>query len=500
MLESKTSHKHPKPYPPRADCCLESECLTGLRNNYFVGKRLTPDAFRVEQTYLNERRHLLNRAIHGWGVVYGYPVTVASGETASGRIVIGSGLALDAVGRELVQVEPRTIELGDVIALDETGKPFPRDCKDKLPPWQKGCWLLSVHYAEQQVGPVRLQDPCSCERHQWDQVCETVRFSLQRVDCAKCCKEPACELHCECGTGHCCDEQRKEEGRCDAENPVVRGGCQCLCEHLTHLSPGAECKDLQKMVEPCGEVLVDLHNGVPLACVGVIREECEDWKFDQWIEGCGPRRLVKRNDLLFDLIQGCDLTRIVKIGWEKFHRQEASVRWDEFEASWGKYSEGVESQATAYWVEFSRPVRQNTVRPDCFAITVIAAEQEGGWGQMLRVPITDVRTTRASSGPPEHVIRAQIVVDAGWVRDAILSSKNLFNYQEALVEVEVRGDFIIDCNGQAVDAEAVGLSPAPTGDGAPGGRYLSSFRVAARRAQTSPKADQSAQRIQGGMS
>ena len=123
----------------------------------------------------------------------------------------------------------------------------------------------------------------------------------------------------------------------------------------------------------------------------------------------------------------------------------------------------------------------------------------GVFSSVLRVPITDVKTTPAPDGPPGHVIRAQVVVDAGWVRDAILSNKNLFNYQAALVEVEVRGDFILDCNGQAVDADPVGLSPAPTGNGAPGGRYLSSFRVAARRGQP-PVNDPYVQRTQGGVS
>src|SRR5262249_19587142 len=37
-------------------CCTELKCESGLRNNYFEGKRLTVDSFRVEQNYLLERR------------------------------------------------------------------------------------------------------------------------------------------------------------------------------------------------------------------------------------------------------------------------------------------------------------------------------------------------------------------------------------------------------------------------------------------------------------
>ena len=87
----------------------------------------------------------------------------------------------------------------DVTVLDENGKPVkdpiayaaPGTTKDdkecrETPPLEI-CWLLSVHYAEESIGPVTLNDPCSCDRHQWDQVCETVRYSLTKIDCTKCC-------------------------------------------------------------------------------------------------------------------------------------------------------------------------------------------------------------------------------------------------------------------------------------------------------------------------
>jgi hypothetical protein len=68
-----TNHKPPsRGRRAKQTCCIDAPCDSGLRNQYFEGKRLTADSFRVEQSYLLERRRLLNRAIHGWGVVYGY--------------------------------------------------------------------------------------------------------------------------------------------------------------------------------------------------------------------------------------------------------------------------------------------------------------------------------------------------------------------------------------------------------------------------------------------
>src|SRR4029079_3907982 len=160
--------KHPR--TSRAGCCPDDECgICGgsLKNNYYAGKRLTPDTFRVEQRYHVERRRLLNRAIHGWGVVYGYPITAHTRDmrksstrerprrdpcdrrddeprdTRDGvtrplkiqdglardprngvtrRLKIEDGLALDTCGRELLQVVCTMVALDDVLVVDDRGR------------------------------------------------------------------------------------------------------------------------------------------------------------------------------------------------------------------------------------------------------------------------------------------------------------------------------------------------------------------------------------------
>jgi hypothetical protein len=481
------------------ECCSDAGCDSGLRNNYFEGKRLTADAFRVEQDYSIDRRRLLNRAIHGWGVVYGFGMSMATPDEdgAAGRFLIKPGLALDACGRELVRVHGAAVGLRDVVLIDGKGKRLSRDDAglgdpdprnpSRMDPTRE-CWLLSVHYAEQAMDPVPLTDPCSCERNEWDHVCEAVRFSLQRVNCRLCCDQHDCTLECECGAGPCCDEHRRakdpiemgaEAARRLRKHPVQRGGCRCLCDHLTGLPIHDDCDCLTEIEEPCARVRVDLRHGVPLACVALTQDACERWIFDDAFEACGPRRLVKRNDLLFDLIRGCDLTRISAIGWAPWHRLDALVPYTAFQASFGSEDPSGSGRNVTrdYWVEFSRPVREDTVRPDCFAITVSIAEDEAGWYESRRVPIIDVIKT---GGPdPHHITRATLVVEAGWATDAVTVKKHkIFNKDEALVEIAVFGDLIVDCNGQTVDANAVGLLPAPTGNGTPGGTFHSNFRVA----------------------
>lgn len=554
MYKPETHRKVPHPRAEKVECCIDAKCESGLRNNYFEGKRLTPDSFRVEQHYLVERRRLLNRAIHGWGVVYGYAIKSAPpneyrGETVSGKLEIGPGLALDKCGRELVQAGTLVVGLDDVIVLDEKGahvypapdwdpeatpKPVPkRDLPYAYRPQRlqdlevdpnpdprpyppqnpqpsttptRACWLLSVHYAEQAIGPVTINDPCSCERDEWDHVCETVRYSLRRIDCGECCNDLPCELACDCGTGRCCEEPVPDANeKLDSEaprqacKPFTRGGCQCLCEHVTGLQPDDECWSLCEIEEPCARVRVDLRHGVPLACVGLVRDYCDRWTFDTKVEACGPRRLVKRNDVLFDLIRGCDLTRISDIGWAEWHRSKAPIPWLKFAASFGTEDVPNSGRSTTvdYWVEFSRPVRANTVRPDCFAITIVVAEDEAGWGEVRRVPIVDVVTWVRSGDLPGHITRAALVVDAGWVHDATVSRKTIFNQDEALVEIEVFGDYIVDCDGQTIDANVRGLCAVPSGNGTPGGTLRSNFRVEMRDRPVSTPSHDTLPRVQG---
>lgn len=47
------------------------------RNNYYYGKLLTSKDFQNEQDYINNKRRLINRVLHGVGIVYGLDVVAA---------------------------------------------------------------------------------------------------------------------------------------------------------------------------------------------------------------------------------------------------------------------------------------------------------------------------------------------------------------------------------------------------------------------------------------
>ena len=81
------------------------------RPRYFAGKLLTAEDYELEQAYHIERRRLLNRMLHGAGVVSGLEVDDGNG----GTVTVEPGFALDPQGREILVCEPQklTIAKGD---------------------------------------------------------------------------------------------------------------------------------------------------------------------------------------------------------------------------------------------------------------------------------------------------------------------------------------------------------------------------------------------------
>jgi hypothetical protein len=493
------------------------ECAGGERNNYFIGKRLTPQGYRAEQEFLNGRRRLLNRAIHGWGVVHGFALRVDGG-----MLSIGEGLALDRLGRELWQAEPAEFELDHLLVLDGDSKLVRADGKlgerlEGLADGDAQCWLLEAHYAEELLGPVELDDGCGCKRSEWDRTCETVVYSLRPIDCKTCCRPYKCELDCCCAPDTPCCGQ--EEGR-DGGGPSnednerqgrelgrlnARGGCACLCEHLTGLELGTDNPRPPPYIDGCTRA--DLRNGVALACIGLARDRCDEWAIARIHDACGPRRLVKRNDLLFDLINGCDFTRIVEIGWSDWHRREtlaaSVVPFVDFVAALGGESgdnPNYERVTRRFWVRFSRPVRKDTLLPNAFAMTVMTDQTEGGWREVYRVPIVDVLAEEEEGAPVGHASVARLAVSETWFSDGVQGRASIFLRGETHVEIAVRGSFIVDCIGQTVAADSNGLSPSPSGGSGPGGDFLSTFTVAQREPQSYPRRGGAPDASQGAMS
>ena len=77
------------------------------RNKYYYGMLLSVEDFNSEQKYMNDKRRLVNRLVHGIGVVSGLNVVAIDDQTIS----VESGLAFDNTGREIIVDSPVTKKL-----------------------------------------------------------------------------------------------------------------------------------------------------------------------------------------------------------------------------------------------------------------------------------------------------------------------------------------------------------------------------------------------------
>ncbi|WP_166240055.1 hypothetical protein [Paenibacillus turpanensis] len=72
------------------------------RNRYFYGKLLTVRDFESEQNYFNNKRRMMNRLLHGVGVITGLQVIAVDDKNIS----VEMGAAMDALGREIIVPSP----------------------------------------------------------------------------------------------------------------------------------------------------------------------------------------------------------------------------------------------------------------------------------------------------------------------------------------------------------------------------------------------------------
>ena len=425
-----------------SDWGKESGSKSGLRNNYCEKKHLSVRSFRTEQDYHVSRRHMLNLSIHGSGVVYGFEIKIAKDGLA-----IGPGLALDSCGRELVY-PGGTVTFDNAIALNNGGRPT--TLEEQLGKSSE-CWLLKVHYAERLEGPVSEGGPCEWEQQSWNYTCETVSFSFERAE-KKACEPPMAdcpEIECESRHEFICEQSKK---------PIL-GSERC---ELTPIDGGC--------------TSVDFENGVPLACFEIEgRPGCREFKNPQT---CGPRRFVKTNELLYSLLPGHDkTTRIVDFGWKEWHRSSATL--EEFKKAFGK-----KPDTGRFWLQFSHPVTCESLRPDCFSMRILIYERGDNWLRTYRVPIEQV-IAKPDPENEEVAIRATFVADPRWRDSTVERNTSLLENFEVTVEIEFRGDFVLDTHGRAVDADSISAvkavskkgKPVSSGNGRPGGTFLSVFKV-----------------------
>ncbi|MBE9521888.1 MAG: hypothetical protein IME95_01720, partial [Proteobacteria bacterium] len=152
------------------------------RARYFHGMLMTDMDFDVEQIYHNEKRKLLNRMLHGWGVVCGLEVKPT--EPTSQCVIVEHGLALDCHGNEILVCEEQTIVLSVKPCASTRAKQQADPCaKYKRDVQEFTTLYVVIKYHESANHPVSVYTPGgSCEEKTCDYSRTQEGFCIEVLD------------------------------------------------------------------------------------------------------------------------------------------------------------------------------------------------------------------------------------------------------------------------------------------------------------------------------
>ena len=138
------------------------------RNQYFYGKLLSVDDFQPEQKYMNDKRRLINRFLHGCGVVCGLNVVQIDDCTLS----LETGLALDFAGREIIVDAPLTRKLSMIEGFDS----YTEEDEDS------SYLYLCIEYAEKDKEPVYNVTGSASKTTEFNKVAEGYHLYLSNKE------------------------------------------------------------------------------------------------------------------------------------------------------------------------------------------------------------------------------------------------------------------------------------------------------------------------------
>lgn len=249
------------------------------RLRYFHGMLLDDKDFQAEQQYHAGKRRLLNRMLHGSGVVCGLDL---KGKKDGRWIEITSGMALDCSGNEIWVPKKQHIDLSSL--LPPKDKPKNAECKEEENDGDIKTYYIGIRYEEKPTNPVSVYLPSgSCE----EKTCENSRykegFCIEVVDCCPEKYPPGLIKNwCECEKGDqpdtswllCGDCGEMPEGEQGREDRVE---AWCKCVRLEEFcSKSIECAECCSCDKPCfvvlGQIKVDQDCRLQAVCANECRQ------------------------------------------------------------------------------------------------------------------------------------------------------------------------------------------------------------------------------------
>lgn len=256
------------------------------RLRYFHGMLLDDKDFQAEQQYHAGKRRLLNRMLHGSGVVCGLDLR---GKKDTRWIEISSGLALDCSGNEIWVPKKKQIDLASLLPPKEKPKPN-AECKEEDEGDDLKTYYIGIRYDEKPTNPVSVYLPSgSCE----EKTCENSRYKegycLEIVECCPVKYSPGLfKTFCDCEKG---DKPEATKQLCrdcgellgapagknayDEQSPeTLESWCKCVrLEEFCERS--VECPDCCSCDNPCyvilGQIKVDNECKLKALCINECR-------------------------------------------------------------------------------------------------------------------------------------------------------------------------------------------------------------------------------------
>jgi hypothetical protein len=400
------------------------------------------------------RQQIINRAIHGHGVVIGFGLSVQEEgalDLQDQCLQLGEGVALDRHGRMLVWK-------GGRLGIDDLAGEHPGGT---------GTYTLIAHYA------VRTPNGDDCtpsegSRSPWTE--EGVVFTLNPSN----------------GDNDWgCPEHPQDRPVGHREYLHRRNGGLPL--GMPSVEPSPDVDWYSRKPGPTRDACHDGWEydanpavGVPLAQV----EICNLVDPDQSAGGCDPRYgfnpestpevvtvrpLVYRNPVLYELAHCCDtdLPRVKDISWQEW----IDKGWDE-PVRWWEFEQWVTSETAGFAINFTKPVDPSTLHEGSVFVTAFYQDDDASW-RSYRVPLSRLEQIKDE----DKVIGVGLVPQQkDWI-DAEISSPRTNLVDGARIEVTIRGQLVRDEFGRMLDARPVEVECNTRCQARPGDDYVSVFQV-----------------------
>jgi hypothetical protein len=151
-------------------CRTEAETTTLERPRYYPRQLVTPDDMTLEQDYFRQRLRLHNRLLHGWGVVCGAQVEVA---TKAWHVIVKQGYVLGPYGDEIYIEKDQCINVNTRCGDPEVPSPEDECVEAPPPPNPEEGLFVAIRYKAFRSRLVRVPfGGCGCD----ETVCEHSRW------------------------------------------------------------------------------------------------------------------------------------------------------------------------------------------------------------------------------------------------------------------------------------------------------------------------------------